>query len=162
MSFARILLAWLTLGSTAAALDNVIVLVRHAEKVDDSRDAELSETGRARADVLAALLKDMKIDTIYSSDYIRTRDTARPLAEALGLDLELYDPGDLDLEALATKLRAAEGRFLVVGHSNTTPRLVGLIGGEPGTDIADDEYDRLYIVVAGSGGPVTSLLRFSP
>ncbi len=160
MSFARILLAWLTLGSTAAALDNVIVLVRHAEKVDDSRDAELSETGRARADVLAGLLKDMKIDTIYSSDYIRTRDTARPLAEALGLDLELYDPGDL--EALATKLRAAEGRILVVGHSNTTPRLVGLIGGEPGTDIADDEYDRLYIVVAGSGGPVTSLLRFSP
>ncbi len=160
MSFARILLAWLTLASTAAALDNVIVLVRHAEKVDDSRDAELSETGRARAEVLAALLKDMKIDTIYSSDYIRTRDTARPLAEALGLDLELYNPGDL--EALATKLRAAEGRILVVGHSNTTPRLVGLIGGEPGTDIADDEYDRLYIVVAGSGGPVTSLLRFSP
>ncbi len=160
MSFARILLAWLTLASTAAALDNVIVLVRHAEKVDDSRDAELSETGRARADVLAALLKDMKIDTIYSSDYIRTRDTARPLAEALGLDLELYNPGDL--EALATKLRAAEGRILVVGHSNTTPRLVGLIGGEPGTDIADDEYDRLYIVVAGSGGPVTSLLRVSP
>ena len=160
MSFARILLAWLTLASTAAALDNVVVLVRHAEKVDDSRDAELSETGRARAEVLAALLKDMKIDTIYSSDYIRTRDTARPLAEALGLELELYNPGDL--EALATKLRAAEGRILVVGHSNTTPRLVGLIGGEPGTDIADDEYDRLYIVVAGSGGPVTSLLRFSP
>ena len=160
MSFARILLAWLTLASTAAALDNVVVLVRHAEKVDDSRDAELSETGRARAEVLAALLKDMKIDTIYSSDYIRTRDTARPLAEALGLELELYNPGDL--EALATKLRAAEGRILVVGYSNTTPRLVGLIGGEPGTDIADDEYDRLYIVVAGSGGPVTSLLRFSP
>ena len=158
MIFARILLAWLTLASTAAALDNVVVLVRHAEKLDDSRDAELSETGRARAEVLAALLKDMKIDTIYSSDYIRTRDTARPLAEALGL--ELYNPGDL--EALATKLRAAEGRILVVGHSNTTPRLVGLIGGEPGTDIADDEYDRLYIVVAGSGGPVTSLLRFSP
>ena len=158
MIFARILLAWLTLASTAAALDNVVVLVRHAEKLDDSRDAELSETGRARAEVLAALLKDMKIDTIYSSDYIRTRDTARPLAEALGL--ELYNPGDL--EALATKLRAAEGRILIVGHSNTTPRLVGLIGGEPGTDIADDEYDRLYIVVAGSGGPVTSLLRFSP
>ena len=160
MRFARILLAWLTLASTAAALDNVIVLVRHAEKVDDSRDPELSETGRARADVLAAHLKDMKIDTIFSSDYIRTRETARPLAEALGIELELYDPGDL--EAFATKLRAAEGRILVVGHSNTTPDVVRLIGGEPGTDIEDDEYDRLYIVVAGSGRPVTSLLRFSP
>ena len=67
MRFAWILLAWLTLASTAAALDNVIVLVRHAEKMDDSRDAELSETGRVRAEVLAALLKDMKIDTIFSS-----------------------------------------------------------------------------------------------
>ena len=160
MRFAWVLLTWLALTCTAAAIDNVIVLVRHAEKVDDSRDAELSETGRARAGVLAGLLKDMKIDKIYSSDYIRTRDTAGPLAEALGLELELYDPGDL--EALATKLRAAEGRILVVGHSNTTPRLVGLIGGEPGTDIAVDEYDRLYIVVTGSGAPVTSLLRFSP
>ncbi len=160
MRFAWVLLTWLALTCTAAAIDNVIVLVRHAEKVDDSRDAELSETGRARAGVLAGLLKDMKVDKIYSSDYNRTRDTAGPLAELLGLELELYDLGDL--EALATKLRAAEGRILVVGHSNTTPRLVGLIGGEPGTDIAVDEHDRLYIVVTGSGAPVTSLLRFSP
>ena len=160
MRCARILFAWLTLASTAAALDNVIVLVRHAEKVDDSRDPELSETGRARAEVLAALLKDMQIDTIYSSDYIRTRETARPLAQARGLSIKLYDPRDL--EALAIKLRVAEGRILVVGHSNTTPDLIGLIDGEPGTDIEDDEYDRLYIVVTGTGGPVTSLLRFSP
>ena len=158
MRCARILFAWLTLASTAVTLDNV--LVRHAEKVDDSRDPELSGTGRARAEVLAALLKDMQIDTIYSSDYIRTRETARPLAEARGLSIKLYDPRDL--EALAIKLRAAEGRILVVGHSNTTPDLIGLIDGEPGTDIEDDEYDRLYIVVTGTGGPVTSLLRFSP
>ena len=42
----------------------------------------------------------------------------------------------------------------------TTPALVATLGGEPGTPIADSEYDRLYLVVLSGSGAVTSLLRF--
>ena len=54
------------------------------------------------------------------------------------------------------------GRHLVVGHSNTTPELVTLLGGSPGTPIEEaDEYDRLYLVEVSPHGDVGStLLRY--
>ncbi len=71
----------------------------------------------------------------------------------------LYDRDNLS--ELAEKLLAHPGRYLVVGHSDTTPELVRLLGGEPGSNIADDEYDRLYVLVHRAGiGTTTSLLRF--
>ena len=160
MRLGTVLAVWLTLTSAATAQENVVVLVRHAEKVDDSRDPELSDAGKARASALATMLRDMELDAVYSTDYIRTRETARPLANRLGLEVTIYDGGELG--RLADELRASEGRTLVVGHSNTTPELVRLLGGAPGSPIEDDEYDRLYLVVGGAGGPVTTLLRFSP
>ena len=139
--------------------DTVVVLVRHGEKVDESRDAELNDAGRSRARALAALLKDAGIAAVYSTDYARTRETARPAAEAIGKPVEIYD-GD-GLPAFAKDLRARGGRALVVGHSDTTPELVRLLGGDPGPPIASDEYDRLYILTLTDDGKTsTTLLRF--
>jgi len=154
-------LAMLAGCATTKPTEHVIVLVRHAEKVDDSRDPELSEAGRIRTRRLAELLADSGVEAVYSTDFIRTRETARPLAESLGLAVELYDPSDL--EGFAAKLEAGPSRALVVGHSNTTGELVSLLGGEAGSSIEDDEYDRLYVVTIASDGEVaTVLLRFAP
>lgn len=142
-------------GGAEAAADGsegrLIVAVRHAEKVDDSRDPALSPAGEARAVALAEALADLGIDRVLSSDYIRTRDTATPTAEAAGVDLELYDPRDIP--ALAAMLRAApEDAILVVGHSNTTPALVAALSGQPTDPMPDDEYDRLYRVWIAADG----------
>ena len=104
-----------------------VFLVRHAEKAEDSRDPELSRPGHARAAELAVLLGDRGIEHVHSTDFIRTRDTAGPVAATLGV--ELYDPSDLP--AFAARLGRDGGRHLVVGHSNTTPPLVELLGGKP-------------------------------
>jgi broad specificity phosphatase PhoE len=146
---------------TAASVNaqTVVVLVRHAEKVDESRDAALSEPGKERARALAAMLKDAGVESIYSTDYARTRDTAKPLAEHLGKKIEIYD-GDA-LEALATKLRSAGTRALVVGHSDTTPDLVRALGGHEGSAIDPDEYDRIYLLVLlEDGTATTTVLRY--
>ncbi|MGB3456154.1 MAG: histidine phosphatase family protein [Litorimonas sp.] len=128
-----------------------IHLVRHAEKVDSSRDAALSNAGHARAVDLADRLSDAGIAYIYSTDYQRTRDTAAPLAERLGLDVRFYDPSELD--ALARTLRGLPDNSLVVGHSNTTPKLVAVLGGSPGPAIDEArEYNRLYILSQGASG----------
>jgi broad specificity phosphatase PhoE len=140
-----------------AAPESVFFLVRHAEKADQSEDPPLTEQGRARAAGLARLLKDAGVETIYSSDFVRTRDTAAPLASTLGLEVAPYDPKALT--ALAEALLSSGGRSLVVGHSNTTPELAGLLGGEPGAPIPEDEYDRLYVVTRQSGGVTTVILR---
>jgi broad specificity phosphatase PhoE len=144
---------------SSARADTVLVVVRHGEKVDESPDAELSDAGRIRARALAAILKDAGIEAVYSTDYARTRDTARPTADAISKPVEIYD-GD-GLEPFAQNLRARGVRALVVGHSDTTPELVKLLGGEPGSPIASDEYDRLYILTLSAGGKTsTTLLRF--
>ena len=137
----------------------VVFLVRHAEKQKGGADAALTTEGTARAEVLANSLRSAGIETVHSSNYVRTRDTAAPVAKRLGLETQLYDPRDLP--ALATKLRETGGRHLVVGHSNTTPQLTALLGGEPGTPIEEArEYDRLYVVTSDGASTSTVLLRY--
>ncbi len=138
----------------------VIFLVRHAEKVDNSRDPELSKAGKQRALELAETLINSKLDYIYSTDFIRTKNTAQPTAEMLNIKVELYNP--LELKEFASKLKETGGRHLIVGHSNTTPEMVKLLGGEPGTPIVEEnEYDRLYVITTGKDGKInTVLLRY--
>lgn len=145
--------------NSAESSSLVVFLVRHAEKVDHSRDPDLSEEGYARAEALALALADAGIERVFSTDYIRTRKTATPVADLNGLEIEVYDPSDL--HALADSLQANGGRQLVVGHSNTTPAMVEILGGEAGPAIVEEtEYDRLYILTIGKEGVETLLLRY--
>ncbi len=144
-----------TPSAASPEADATVWLVRHAEKVDLTAESGLTEQGSARACALAHLLRSAGIERIHSSDYRRTRDTAAPLAARLGLDIELYDPRQL--EDIAALLRQG-GVHLVVGHSNTTPPLVRLLGGAADA-MEDGDYDRLYRVTLGAGGVETLLLH---
>lgn len=152
----------LVVGGAAQAEEATIVfLVRHAEKTTgegygQARDPRLTKAGKERARTLARLLAPAGITAIHSTDYRRTRETAAPVAEALDLDVQLYDARML--ESFAEELQKSPGRHLVVGHSNTTPALVNLLGGEPGEPIVEaDEYDRLYVLVIGTDGSVATI-----
>ena len=137
----------------------VVFLVRHAEKIDHSKDADLSKAGYLRSEELARVLSDAEIQRVHSSDFIRTRETAKPVAEKYGLELELYDPRDPYF--LADRLKELGGRHLVVGHSNSTPALVEILGGDPGSPIEEMyEYDRLYILTISEDEVQTVLLRY--
>lgn len=138
----------------------VVFLVRHAEKVDSSRDPKLSVAGNERVLTLAATLANAEIEYIHSTDFIRTKNTVQPISELLNLEIEVYNPRDL--QAFAKKLKLTGGRHLVVGHSNTTPKMVELLSGESGSEINEkSEYDRLYVVSVSINGKVnTVLLRY--
>ncbi len=143
----------------------VVWLVRHAERADDGAEAqadpELSRIGQERAIALARLLGDAEITAIYSTPFQRTRQTAAPLAAALGLAVDEYDPRDDDAMARFLERIRSPGRYLVVGHSNTTPSLVTQLGGDAVSPIDEMEYDRIYVVTIGPDGSVSSsLLRF--
>ena len=150
----------LLVASSAFSAD--IYLVRHAEKVTISpQDPALTEFGEERARNLAVMLHSAGIERIFSSDFVRTRDTAAPLAGKLDLEIEIYDPKALEL--LAAELLLLEGNALVVGHSNTTPELAELMGGDGGTPIVEEwEYDRLYLLQTENGRVTHTILLHIP
>lgn len=126
-----------------------LYLVRHAEKLpDDGDDPGLTDAGKQRSAQIAGWLRDKGITDIWSSDYLRSRDTAAPLAAMLGSELKLYDPRDLP--ALVGDLRVSRHNALIVGHSNTTPDLARLLCTCFVSDMDDSDYDQL-IVVSVSG-----------
>jgi len=136
------------------ALDDIttIILVRHAEKVDDSRDPELSDAGKLRAVKLAELLGSQTIDTIYSTDYIRTKDTCAPISAQKNIDVKLYDPRNIEhLDAMASD--NAGKTVLVCGHSNSTPRLANhFLKQQKFTDFDESDYSNILIVTIPSNG----------
>lgn len=126
---------------------STVFIVRHAEKADDSKDAELSEAGRARAQALANMLRDSKISAIYTTEFKRTQQTAAPLASALGLTVTTL-PAE-NKAALVEKLRASNSPSLVVGHGNTIPGIIKALGITEPVNIPDSDYDNLFVVVLG-------------
>lgn len=144
-------------GQSPDAGEVTVVLVRHAEKQSGVPDPGLTPRGESRAQALTRVLKDVEITHIWSTDYRRTRDTALPVLRDRGMDLAIYDPRQLGV--FADQLAGTPGIHLVVGHSNTTPELVSLLGGDPGSAIRDaDEYDRMYWVFTHREGGARSLL----
>lgn len=143
----------LPLPSMAADL----FLVRHAEKQHDgTRDPALTQAGLKRAGDLANFLASAKIRHVFTTNYRRTRLTAAPTALQSAVELSSYDASKL--AEFASQLSSLKENALVVGHSNTTPELVNLLGGEAGADIEEWQYDRLYLLRIDEQQAVKTLL----
>lgn len=146
--------------AAAFADPTAIYVVRHAEKAATGKDPELTAEGQVRAQNIAAILHKANITHVFSTPFVRTQQTAQPLAKRNNVTVETYDPRAP--KALVDKVKALDGAVLVVGHSNTVPELVRLFGGAPGSDIPESEYDRLYQLLPGPRGVTTILLTSLP
>ncbi len=143
-------------GTPLVAGAQTVFVVRHAERADAASggqtmmaaDPELSKAGHARAESLAAMLKDAGITAIFASDTRRAQQTGAPLAKALGLTVQVVpakEPG-----ALLATVKAAKGNVLVVGHSNTVPEIIKGLGVATPVTIGESEYDSLFVVTPGA------------
>ena len=156
------LITYNALAQVSTINETIIFLFRHAEArthltMKDTPNPELNNAGVDRAELLKRTLANAGLTEIYSTEYNRTMQTAQPLAESLGLDVQSYDPKDLP--GFAAKLRRKKGRFAVSGHSNTTPELVKLLGGDPGEPINDvTPFDRIYLLIINEDGPTQTIL----
>lgn len=144
-----------------------MIFVRHAEKaLTPIDDPALSAAGQARAAELARQLVDADvvagIDAIYSTDFRRTVETVQPVADALNLEINRYDPDDNEA-VLERILKEHKGQIiLVVGHSNTVPTLIADLGASKLVPpIAEAEYDNIYLVsIPWFGKTKTIRLRY--
>ena len=141
----------LALGSDSDAQNDeifTIYLVRHSEKdftSENTSDLPLSECGKQRSIALSSFLNEVHLEAVYSTDYTRTKNTAIPTAETKDIKITLYDGQDID--SFSHILLDIKEDALVVGHSNTTGVLAGLLVNQEIGDIDLDIYDRIYQVV---------------
>jgi broad specificity phosphatase PhoE len=121
-----------------------IFIVRHADR-DGNLDALKVPLGANRAKELKRVLQNTGIDSIYSTNTNRTRSTAEPLADFLGITTALYSNSNRVIDTILKKHLNKE--ILVVGHSNTVDSLIKRCGC-PGVGlIPDTQFDNLYLVI---------------
>jgi 2,3-bisphosphoglycerate-dependent phosphoglycerate mutase len=142
-----------------------IILVRHAEENRLLDSIPLTDQGSIRAKELAMVLKEVKIDAIYSTDTLRTRSTASPVAEAKGLPINFYEYKKYtDLQPFVDNLlKKYKGKtVLIVGHSDDVPAMDNMLRKDAG-DVGNVYvlpklvYDNLFIVFVPVNGKTTVL-----
>jgi phosphohistidine phosphatase SixA len=123
-----------------------VIVVRHAEKIDNSADPDLSETGKERAVLLSRLLGETEISALFSSQYERTRQTLMPLSTKLNLKVQ---PVDAALTADLVRRISTDfpGKTVVVAsHSDRVTEIIEALGGRSVGYLAESEYDNLFVV----------------
>ncbi|MDM3869900.1 histidine phosphatase family protein [Porticoccus sp. W117] len=135
-----------------------VVIVRHADKKDKSKDSALSVAGKNRANALGEILEKWNVQYIHSTKWRRTYHTAYPAAESASKEIMIYQ----SLSQLAEQVQLSGGKHLVIGHSNTVNEIVQNLGGTPGGSIDSKEYDRLYLLEANCSGQVATKIFSYP
>lgn len=167
-----------TFGATVSPPENdfkvtTVFLVRHAEKAaNPPEDPPLLETGSIRSQELARILGKAGIKAIYTSQFLRTKQTAEPLAKQLGIviiavpiKMSGSNPREISQESIkdvAEKVNQRAGEnALIVGHSNTVPEVIRALGGDVVPTIDEKEFDDLFVVtVYGKGKAKVTHLKY--
>jgi phosphohistidine phosphatase len=114
-------------------------ILRHAEAEDRApsgrdEDRRLTSDGRRRMDSVARAIAGLKpdFDRILASPLVRARETAAPVADALGsadlvLETEALTPDSDPRDILAEVDRRSLKRVLLVGHNPHLASLLGLL-----------------------------------
>lgn len=124
-----------------------IILVRHAEKMKDSKDPLLTKEGMNRAENLKEILSSTAIDHIFSTDYKRTQATAAPTAASKNLEVISYNPKKMNAFGKMLLDNYQGKTILVAGHSNTTPKLLNFLMNETVVKSIDEsDYENLFII----------------
>ncbi|WP_341312220.1 histidine phosphatase family protein [Paraburkholderia sp. IMGN_8] len=120
-----------------------ILVMRHAEKPDDAGDPNLSPAGYARAKQLATYIPDTfgKPDVIIaaanSAESLRPDETATPLAQQCGLDVQMPYPDDQFVDAAQLMLTGTgyKNQPLIVccWHHGKLPKPMHALGCEKGS-----------------------------
>ena len=160
------LLSVVAFSSGASAVDQgsmTVILVRHAEKKiePENKDPDLSPAGLARAQELVRVFSGTGIAAIYATQFKRTQQTVKPLADKLGLPVTQVEAKKTTELVKQIRARNAGQVIFIAGHNNSVPEIIAALGGPQLPIIPETEYDNLYILtVQGDGSAKLLKLRY--
>jgi 2,3-bisphosphoglycerate-dependent phosphoglycerate mutase len=138
-----------------AQSSTTVILVRHAEKkivAPENKDPDLSPAGLARAEELRKMFGNTGITVIYATQYKRTQQTVKPLADKLGLPITQVEAKKTAELVKQIRSRNAGQVVFIAGHNNSVPEIIAALGGPQLPIIPEGEYDNLYILTVQSDG----------
>lgn len=125
-----------------------VILVRHAEKKiePENPDPDLAPEGFERAQEIARVFAGSGINVIYATQYKRTQQTVKPLADRTGVTVSLLDSTQTDELVSRIQTTHRGQTVFIAGHNNSVPAIVSMLSGETHPLIPESEYDNLYVV----------------
>lgn len=142
-----------------------LILVRHGRTSSNvgfqldtaAPGADLDEAGRAQADALVELLAEHPITAVYTSNLVRTQQTAAPVAAAKGL-IPVVLPGLREISAgddeMSTDATAYLSTLISWLNRDFTAQLSG---GEAAADFLE-RFDQAVDEIHASGAEVAMLV----
>lgn len=125
-------------------VETVVVLVRHADRAQGLD--QLSDIGLVRSQELVHVLEKAGVDVIIRSDTNRTAQTAAPLTAATGITPVVFPSNDIAAFVDEIRSRHIGETVFVIGHSNTVPQIIATLGGPNIPEIAETEFDNLFVL----------------
>lgn len=130
----------------------VLYFIRHAEAINDqsTSNPDLSEIGKNRTKGFITFFEDKRIDSIFTTNFKRTLQTATPIAESKNVKPVYYDPNTIDYDNFIKQQKGK--KVLIVGHSNTTPNFVNkIIGSMKYSQMVHENHSDIFKVVINRG-----------
>ena len=147
-----------------AHAQSTIFVTRHADRYGTEPDPSLTPTGEKQSQALAQLLSDANVRHIFTTELVRTQQTAAPLARLTGITPVTVPQQNFD--ELITKVRASlqpNQSILVVGHRATVPKIVHALTGKDIPPLGSAEYGCLIaITLFPDGHSSVVTLRYAP
>ena len=133
----------------------LVFLARHTEREFEGEDPPLTRAGETRAQALAATLRDAGVTAIITTQWKRTRDTAKPLATILRITPEVVPVYEgkaaQNSSAVADAVRRHRDEVvLVVGHITVTG-VIAALGGPRLPTICDNVFSDLFMFAPDAG-----------
>ncbi|MBK7129939.1 MAG: histidine phosphatase family protein [Crocinitomicaceae bacterium] len=120
-----------------------LILVRHAEKNNESDSSTLTPAGYERAQRISDMLANTDIAAIYATPFIRMILTASPTAVSKNLPVTTYQPHEMsEIDQMASSYKGKT--ILVIGHSNTIPKIINHYTGSALENLTS--YTDLFIL----------------
>jgi len=116
-----------------------LLIIRHGlpirrELTEGAADPELAPQGREQADHLARYLASEHIDAVYASPMARAKETAAPLAELLGMEIQI-SPGVAEWDQNSSEYVPVEEL-----KAANDPRWQAMLAGEWSSDESKEDF----------------------
>jgi phosphohistidine phosphatase SixA len=143
----------------------IVFVIRHADRKPEPDD-DLTPAGIVRARLLARMLAESGVRTVFCSSAERARKTIQPLKDLLGDRLEIVTASirsTTHVQQIVDGVKALPENAVaaVIGHSDTVGPIIEGLSGRTIDQIASHEFDKLFVLsIASAGVSTVALTRY--